>query len=165
MELSLQLHVPQLVAVSEEARRPTLNRSKLAPRASACGWRESILPMVLIVSESRGGPLLERSQIRPKRFLIAALERDSALHIRGVHDAAAQEVWMSRDQRFKSMMGAIVGAIVGAMMGAIVGAMLGAIVGAVPDDCRKVWVRLAHTAVKCCYRLRSVAVREDASTG
>ena len=154
MELSLQLHVPQLVAVSEEARRPTLNRSKLAPRASACGWRESILPMVLIVSESRGGPLLERSQIRPKRFLIAALERDSALHIRGVHDAAAQEVWMSRDQRFKSMLGAIVGAIVG-----------GAIVGAVPDDCRKVWVRLAHTAVKCCYRLRSVAVREDASTG
>jgi hypothetical protein len=125
--------------------------------------------MVLIVSESRGGPLLERSQIRPKRFLIAAperdSERDSALHIRGVHDAAAQEVWMSRDQRFKSMMGAIVGAIVGAMMGAIVGAMLGAIVGAVPDDCRKVWVRLAHTAVKCCYRLRSVAVREDASTG
>ena len=71
---------------------------------------------------------------------------------------------MSRDQRFKSMMGAIVGAIVGAMMGAIVGAMLGAIVGAVPDDCRKVWVRFAHTAVKSCYRLRSVAVREDAST-
>ena len=145
MELSLQLHIPQLVAVSEEARRPTLNQSKLAPRASACAWRESILPEVLIVSECRGCSLLELSQIRPKRFLIAALQRDSALPIRWVHDVAAQEVWMSRGQRFKSMMGAIV--------------------GTVPDDCRKVWVRLAHTAVKRYYRLRSVAVREDASTG
>jgi hypothetical protein len=37
--------------------------------------------------------------------------------------------WMSRDQRFKSMMGAIVGAIVGAMMGAIVGAIGGGVLG------------------------------------